>query len=188
METNQFKKSKQSIKKRRKEMETTNKSLVDNLSFLSKALVKKGDNRFHVTHIKVSDGTGHATDGRRAHIVNEMGIEDGFYKIVKTTKTKAEYYKIYEDHDYPNLNMIFDKKKTCHFIHESGLGGEFIPTLYATIIRNMPEEMLLDYDYLRDACSTMNDIKLLIPASSNEWSPLFIENGTKQAVIMPLKK
>ena len=69
-------------------METLNKSHVDfkSIYFAAGALNLKA-NRVFKTVLLVKDGNVYATDGCRLHIATIENLKDGYYQVVKKTKT-----------------------------------------------------------------------------------------------------
>jgi hypothetical protein len=70
-------------------VERCNTSVFTELGWLAKAMGKDIDRPVY-TVISVIGGKGYATDGRRMHIVEKVGIADGVYKITRNTRQVIE--------------------------------------------------------------------------------------------------
>jgi len=78
----------------------------ENIYFVSGALSIKSTYRAYKTVLKVENDKIYATDGGRLHVANIKMLKDGFYQIIKRTKTLMVLENA-ECDSYPNLNDIF---------------------------------------------------------------------------------
>lgn len=85
---------------------TKNHPDLNGLRFCLNVLIKKGDNRVHVTRLKSDQGDVVATDGSRLHLYKmEKPLPDGLYRPLVQTQ---DYIILYRD--------PADQDKVCRLI------------------------------------------------------------------------
>jgi hypothetical protein len=72
---------------------TVNKSSANfnAVRWLTNAIYKGKDDKERLKMVAVINGCGYATDGRRMHVVEDVGIENGAYKVLKDTKQEIVF-------------------------------------------------------------------------------------------------
>ncbi|RKZ05006.1 hypothetical protein DRQ25_16750 [Candidatus Fermentibacteria bacterium] len=156
----------------------------DSLHFVTGALDKKSDRLFK-TIIQVKDGIATGTDGQRLHMAKldeDTFIIDGYYKVVKRTKTKLDLVKDDSyDMTYPDIRALFEIP-TSGGIPLSEHNGH-VYNAVKTICCKLHGNIAINYHFIEDILSYgVFDFH----CTGEEEKPLFFTNGTKTAIVMPV--
>ena len=155
-------------------------------------VLPKSDLRFHVSHIKVDENfDGYSTDGARLHYTGDLQLSPGYYKVHKNTKSKVVIEKVHEldtnEGSFPNVTDILLIPDNPGF--DVTLQPDYNFKTYTKIIRAM-EKTTLNYDFVNDLCSTVNDTASVIvpePDNNETCKPVHIVKNGYHAVLMPCK-
>ena len=159
---------------------TKHEPITKQLYWVQKALTtKKDDPRKHVTHICVADEKIIATDGQRLHCYCENDVLiNGFYAVVKATKTKIILDYKGSEIDYPESRDLFIVDEPLEYFV---VGGININASYAKIIRSL-KESTMDFRYIEDLLCLDEVFNCF---TRDDESPIVFENDSKKAIIMP---
>jgi hypothetical protein len=122
-----------------------------------------------------------ATDGCRLHIYTpeELPLEQGYYEVLKNTKSELRLIPADCDQDYPDIERVTpDDEGLKSFDPKGSMWGD-----YAQIIRAF-DEGSINGDYLADA---LKDTDLSMFKIKDYLSPLLLKGGNLTAVIMPTR-
>jgi len=166
---------------------TKNTRGFEELQFVIKA-ASKDELRPNINFIHVTEEYLEATDGHRLHRSCEtMGLLPGLYKVIKSTKKDVYMVPDESDLQYPDTERIWPK--------ESPEPVELYPETYnstpdatfslalAQIVR-LSEKHSVSVTYLKDILSSSGSWSV---AWSGGYDALLFQNGTKAALLMPLK-
>jgi len=143
------------------------------------------DARAHIKHLHVKDGHIRGTNGDRMHMVKlpeDSEFENGFYEVIKNNK--AELILNYADSDtqereYPCIESLLA-------IEGNILPGEFDNVdAYVRIIRTMPEDICINYDYVKDIFCQGDAFDITV--NPKQHCAVVFRNEIKIAAIMPIK-
>jgi DNA polymerase III sliding clamp (beta) subunit (PCNA family) len=148
------------------------------ISFVALA-ISKDPIKHNITVIKSFGDRIVATDSHRMHQYKTYILPVGTYKVIK--KTKSEITLVLHDADeagtFPDVDRL---------IPEMLDGVELVPTVpgaHAQIIRAMTVNHI-NYDYLKDALSTDDALRLQAGDGSG---PVLLKSDNITAVIMPMR-
>jgi len=161
--------------------------------WLTSCLSKDRDEgRFHLLHIQIKDGNFCATDGRRLHYFNPVtAYGDGYYKVIKRTKTLIHLEKA-EDWDgcYPEIDdfINFDGARITFSINGRNVSkdenADHASQVTAAIIRKMAPNEAIRFDFIMDALTNDNMFDVFVEDDSK---PIKFKSENKIAVIMPIR-
>jgi len=170
-----------------------NDSRLKAVRFLASVMNLK-DLRFHTFHFKVESGQGISTDGNRLHVVNDIPLEDGFYSVIKNTKTLVLIEKAYEldnkEGSFPSTEDIITLPEENTFEQGAEFKSDNLSSIYTQIIRAMPGSNTLNVDFVRDVCNYFDYAGTFIipePRKGEIETPVRFVSGDLQAIVMPLK-
>lgn len=163
---------------------TTNRYLRDNLLFLAKAVNKpKGMINAHalaLAYIKIEDNTGWASDTKRLHKVKGIELDDGAYKIIKSTKSEIIVERIDDKLGitFPEFEKAFPINTEIFEIENAmGKGIDYLLFKAITLSNNA-----FNPDLFKPLEGIDWETMEYIP---DENKPIVFNNGVKQAVLMP---
>jgi hypothetical protein len=151
------------------------------ITFTSKA-ISTDKTRINLQHYEVKDGFITACDGHRLHRSAVEFIPNGVYKI---DKVKAEYILDAvngDDFIMPDFKQVIPNINTAIKSLPSMTGAADLD-LSVSFARLVLHKRLVNVDYLKDVISA-GEFTCYLQEST--FSPLYFQNGTKSAVIMPL--
>lgn len=105
------------------------------LHFVARAIDLK-NKLLPLTQLYVDENNIVGTDGKRLHMIDNPGIEQGMYQIIKRAKTELQIIKVEEDiSKYPNFRRLFKESySTIYFEYDDTY------VRYAQVIRTMTKE------------------------------------------------
>ena len=150
----------------------------DGFYFLCKPVSKRQPEHTCNDHVLNDGDLWWATDGHRLHCLDLDGFgAPGVYKVIKNTKSQTILQKADKPlREYPNVNMVWPEhhnfSKLFHYCpdDQSHVSGTF-----AGIVRAMPEDQILNYDYVSDVLC--DDFTCYIYNEPN--LPVAFENSNK---------
>ena len=160
---------------------TKHESITKQLYWVQKALTtKKDDPRKYVTHICVADEKIIATDGQRLHCYCENDcLINGFYAVVKATKTKMIL-------DYKGLEIYYPETRDLFIVDDdlkSFVVGEYdISNSYTNIIRSLKTHTV-NLQFIQDLLCLNEEFHCF---TRNDESPIVFKNDSKKAIIMSM--
>ena len=168
--------------------------------WLTACLTKnKQETRFHMIHIQIKDGYACVTDGERLHYFKTSAddiyhgqIADGYYRVLKRTKTTIQLLKVDDsDHSYPDIADFFNLNGAESNLELNGLDTnkynnliEHASKAAAQIIRLMETERAIDYSFVQDVLTCNDTFKVYVKADGN---CVTFKSDNKTALIMPIK-
>ncbi len=150
------------------------------------AAMSKDETRYALNFIYSTGERIVATDGHRCHLYapEDCPLEEGFYKVMKRTKTVIDLLKTEVDGQYPDFDRIIPK--------DEGLVGFSTYTMEATnnaplklaeVLRGMATSAI-SIDFFLDA---INHESISMFRSGDGFEPIKFKGGFLTAVIMPLR-
>lgn len=152
------------------------------------------DYRFHTNHVKVEKGVVMATNGERMHRywLKSRRIPDGYYKITMSSRTKVVLRHVPHNGTYPPTDEMFKISEGPCMTKVVGFklkrDRTSVSKMYTEIVREMTDNMTLNYKYLDDALCE-DDFFDAHFSYNDTTKPVLLVNsmGTKMAIIMTVK-
>ena len=147
---------------------------------------EKDEGRAHLIYVYVKGGIIYGTDGSRLHAGCAVELQEGFYKVVKNTKSMVDL--VYQDNidmSYPDAESIFipTVKKTDEL---NILGGdETEHSAICNLNRAMPENCCINIYHVIDLCKWDRAWAVDIHVEEKCVGPILWKAGNLKAAIMP---
>ncbi len=157
----------------------------DGFHFLCKPIFKRQPQRIYDDHVLNDGDFWWATDGHRLHGLDLDGFgTPGIYKVIKNTKGQIILQKTDKPlREYPNVNVVWPEHHNfSELFHYCPDDQSHVSGSFAAIIRRMPEDQILNYNYVSDVLC--DDFTCYIYNEPN--LPVAFENSNKLALIMPM--
>ena len=124
------------------------------------------------------------TDGARMYMILHIGYKPGNYKVVSSDKASIVLQEVGpEEGTFPDVKQVIPKKK-CQSIKNISNSKKMPGRAYTLIVRKMPENSTLDYDYCDQ---TLGEDKEWTVRITPEGGPIRFQNHGKSALIMPMR-
>lgn len=143
------------------------------------------------TILNFDNGKVMASDSRRLHISQTEIEENGFFEVVKATKSEIILVESGIQGQFPNVDQIIysdEKIKDCEFSQEkveiSPLYGFFKVT--AVLLRALSSKMMINLDYVKDALQDYAGAVTIICNPNDAMTPIQFNYDNGKAVIMPI--
>ena len=165
---------------------------LNEVKWLASAL-SKDDGRFHVTHIMVNaDQTAVATDGSRMHVVKQIALAPGFYRVMKQAAYAIALQRVNDEDtfDFPSIESLLEDadeaikgKKHDYVEHDADKDAR---TEYIGLIRRMTDNGVT-YSFFKRAVKGMNAGYVIANDRAGK-KPIFIDDvGNRLAIVMPFQ-
>lgn len=131
-------------------------------------------------HVRSLDGQLSITDGNRL-LVLDYPAPDGFYEVVKATKTEVWLDLVEYDVNYPDLDRVLNLEDKCGTTISTDRG--YVQTL-TEIIRfwqSSDVDQTIDPEFVREG-AYYDDVKV----SSEHGVPIFMRSKTSLYAVMPM--
>jgi len=173
-----------------------NKWFFESIKFVTVALkrVFKDDERFHTNHICIEDGNAIATDGCRLHLWSKCPFDEGYYRVIKNTKSELILLPIEDENKgwYPEWkDLIPSREPNNEFDLLFNL--EESAKVIGLVNKAISKERIIDYRFLLDICE-VTDGDYYVSIFNNEdgiTNELIVirdkANNELLALIMPIK-
>jgi len=157
------------------------KNIKNEMNFLCKPVIKGSSNipKIYDNHVLNDGKYWYATDGSRLHKIESGPDHFGIWKVIKNTKIRTILEKTDKQvNEFPDMKSIFPntsdaKRVACEYAYPE--------ITYAKIIRTM-DNNTLNFHFLEDVlCDTFTAFIV------SDTDPIVFENGTKTALIMPMR-
>lgn len=143
-------------------------------------------------HVFVDDDAIVCTDSRRLHMLTKdiretTGLDNGFYEVVKETKSQIWLDKAEVAGDFPNYKQVIpDIEKNDYLISEWEVqpitsNSRSISNFFTGFFKKFAKQIILNIDFLKP----LNDHFSIY--ASEPMSPVLFVNETKKAVLMPIQ-
>ena len=121
------------------------------------------------------------TDGHRLYMILHSGFAPGNYKVVSSDKSSIVLQIMSpEEGTFPEVVRVFPKKKVKSIkVNDSKVPG----SQYTNIVRAMPEDQTLNYDYFSQTLTPEPWTVRITP----DGGPVRFQNSGKSALIMPAR-
>jgi len=157
---------------------------LDDFYWLTKAISKDRNKPEAYRSIQVKDGWLACTDGMRIHLLyygeeTPESWQNGLYKIVNRKKTNVLLIRSDENSIYPDWTVVFpDEKPKTELSLDISKG--LIDSSYTQLVRNLPDDRTLNYQYVSDLSDCYYDAQIYEEAMVVTFS-----NTVRLAAIMP---
>ncbi len=129
-------------------------------------------------------------DGNRLHYLHEEDVKymlDGFYKVVKNTKTQIELLLNVDvaDSTYPDITPMIEKKDEAP---EDTIRSEYCDVNESSrdvaLINRKMGSACINYNFVNDVLKNGNSFQIW---QEGEANPVNFKNGNKFACVMPIR-
>jgi len=159
--------------------------------FVVSALDPK-DYRDHVRYLKCENNVMVSTDGKRIHETELLFTEvpDGYYEIIKNTKTILIIDKVKEldEAQYPNYSDMLNGKgsgEKIEYKHDEEIETIILASLLSADIARAMGQAALNFKYVEDIVKSREEGFDVYVKDSD--SPVVFKSFAVRACIMPLK-